>query len=126
MDRPGPKRANGEGAVEFTLGLPTFVGDDEEALREQARQNIVLYTGLPFFRALLRASGFAEEAALMEQGDGMGGMTDRFLDATCLIGTPDQCRQRLAAYRQAGVQLPILYPAVGVDAALEVIGTFAQ
>ncbi len=73
MDRPGPETGQRRGSGGIHARLTDFVGDDEEALREQARQNIVLYTGLPFFRALLRASGFAEEAALMEQGDGMGG-----------------------------------------------------
>jgi hypothetical protein len=51
--------------------VPTYVGDDLDALREVARQNLVLYTGLPFFKGLLRGSGFADEATLMEQGDGM-------------------------------------------------------
>src|SRR5215213_9976440 len=42
------------GPVDITLGLPTFIGDDLEALREAARQNLVLYTGLPFFQRLFR------------------------------------------------------------------------
>src|SRR5919112_4315714 len=32
------------GPVDITLGLPTFVGDDLEALREAVRQNLVLYS----------------------------------------------------------------------------------
>lgn len=122
----GRARSTGLGDLSMTLGIPAFVGDDIDAQRELARQNLVLYTGLPFFKGLLRVSGFAEEAARMEQGDGMGGLTDRFLDATCLIGTPAQCRERLEEYRAVGVELPILYPPVGVDAAREVIRVFRQ
>lgn len=122
----GRARAPGSGPLATTLGLPTYVGDNLEALREAARQNLVLYTGLPFFRALLRVSGFADEATLMEQGDGMAGLSDRFLEATCLIGTPEQCRERLAQYRAAGVEVPILYPPIGVDGAREVIRAFHQ
>lgn len=110
----------------MTHGLPTYVGDDIDALRDLARQYMVLYTGLPFFRALLRVSGFEDEAALMEQGEGMAGLTDRFLDATCLIGTVEQCQERLAEYRAAGVELPILYPPIGVDGAMETIRAFRQ
>lgn len=110
----------------MTHGLPVFVGDDAGAMREVARHNMVVYTGLPFFRELLRVSGFAEEAALMEQGEGMAGLSDRFLDATCLIGTVEQCKARLAEYRAAGVELPILYPPIGVDGARQVIQAFRQ
>ncbi len=122
----GRAKAPEAGPLTITLGLPTFVGDDLDVLRNVARQNLVLYTGLPFFKALLRVSGFADEAALMEQGDGMAGLSDRFLDATCLIGTPERCQERLAEYRAAGIELPILYPPIGVDGAREVIRAFRQ
>jgi len=39
------------------------------------------------------------------------------LDAICLIGPVAHCRERLAAYRDAGLDLPILWPAMGVDSA---------
>jgi alkanesulfonate monooxygenase SsuD/methylene tetrahydromethanopterin reductase-like flavin-dependent oxidoreductase (luciferase family) len=122
----GRAKASEADPLTITLGLPTFVGDDLDALRNVARQNLVLYTGLPFFKALLRVSGFADEAALMEQGDGMAGLSDRFLDATCLLGTPERCQERLAEYRAAGIELPILYPPIGVDRAREVIRAFRQ
>lgn len=122
----GRARAPELGPLKMTLGLPTYVGTDLEALREAARQNLMLYTGFPFFQRMLRASGFAEEATLMEQGDGMAGLTDRLLDATCLLGSPERCQERLAAYRSAGVDLPILYPPIGVNGAREVIQIFRQ
>ncbi len=86
----------------------------------------MLYTGLPFFQRMFRASGFAEEAALMEQGEGMAGLSDRLLEAVCLLGTPDRCRERLAEYREAGVGLPILYPPIGVEGARGVIQAFRR
>src|SRR5688572_843424 len=54
----GRAKASGLGPLDITLGLPTFVGDDLNAMRATARQNLVLYTGLPFFQRLFRASGF--------------------------------------------------------------------
>jgi hypothetical protein len=48
------------------------------------------------------------------------------LDAICLIGPVTRCRDRLAAYRDAGLDLPILWPAIGGDAAREVIQAFRQ
>src|SRR5829696_6688394 len=112
--------------VDITLGLPTFIGDDLEALREAARQNLVLYTGLPFFQRLFRDMGFAEEATLMGRGDGMASLSDRLLDAICLIGPLERCQERLAAFREAGVDLPILYPPIGVDGARQVLQAFRR
>jgi hypothetical protein len=44
----------------------------------------------------------------MEKGQGMASLSDRLLDATCPLGPMDQCRERLAAFRGAGVDLPNL------------------
>jgi probable F420-dependent oxidoreductase len=122
----GRAQAPDLGPVDTTLGLPTFVGDDLEALREAARQNLVLYTRLPFFQRLFRDMGFADEAALMERGEGMAGLSDRLLEAICLIGPMERCREQLAAFRESGVDLPILYPPVGVEGARQVVQAFRR
>ena len=48
------------------------------------------------------------------------------LDAICLIGLVSRCRDRLAEYHAAALDLPILWPGLGVDAAREVIAAFRQ
>jgi alkanesulfonate monooxygenase SsuD/methylene tetrahydromethanopterin reductase-like flavin-dependent oxidoreductase (luciferase family) len=58
----GRGRSGGRGKLELTLGLPTFVGDDIDALRRAARANLGFFTGFPFFQRLIRASGFTAEA----------------------------------------------------------------
>jgi alkanesulfonate monooxygenase SsuD/methylene tetrahydromethanopterin reductase-like flavin-dependent oxidoreductase (luciferase family) len=123
IDR-GRTKASGLGKLDVTVGLPTFVGDDVKAMRETARQNLGLYTTFPFFQRLFRASGFATEAAEMERGAGGAALSDRLLDAVCLLGPIARCREQLAAFRSAGVDLPILVPPVGVDAARVLIRGF--
>jgi hypothetical protein len=54
--------------LDLTLGLPTFLGNDLEAMRTAARQNLELFTTFPFFQRLFRAMGYTDEAALMERG----------------------------------------------------------
>jgi 5,10-methylenetetrahydromethanopterin reductase len=122
----GRAKSPGRAPVEITLGLPTFIGDDMEALRGAARQNLGLYTAFPFFQRLFRASGFAAEAAKAEQGAGGDSLSDRLLDAVCLIGPLSRCREQLAAFRAAGLELPILVPPIGVDGARAVIGAFRR
>jgi alkanesulfonate monooxygenase SsuD/methylene tetrahydromethanopterin reductase-like flavin-dependent oxidoreductase (luciferase family) len=120
------RAAPAAGLCDITLGLPTFIGDDLAALRDVARQNLVLYTFFPFFQHLFRASGFADEADQMERGAGAAALSDRLLDAICLLGPLERCRERLAAYRAAGVDLPILMPPIGVDGARGVIQAFRR
>jgi alkanesulfonate monooxygenase SsuD/methylene tetrahydromethanopterin reductase-like flavin-dependent oxidoreductase (luciferase family) len=107
-------------------GIPTFVGDDIEAMRDAARGNLALFTTFPFYQRMFRASGFAEEAAQAEAGAGGASLSDRLLDAVCLIGPTSRCRDQLAAFRAAGVDLPILSPPIGVDGARQVIRAFRR
>lgn len=108
------------------LAIERLVGDDLEAMRTAARQNLVLFTTFPFFQRLFRASGFTAEAAQMERGAGLASLTDRLLDAVCLLGPVERCREQLAAFRTAGVDLPILLPPIGVDGARAVIEAFRR
>ena len=110
--------------LEMTLGLPTFVGNDMAALMATARANLGLYTTLPFFQHLLHVSGFTAEAEKAKQGAGGDSLSDEFLDAVCLIGPVSRCRERLATFTAAGLDLPILVPPVGVDGARAVMSSF--
>jgi 5,10-methylenetetrahydromethanopterin reductase len=125
IDR-GRAKASGLGKVDVTVGLPVFVGDDVKATREAARANLGLYTTFPFFQRLFRASGFASEADQMEKGGGGASLSDRILDAVCLTGPMARCREQLAAFRSAGVDLPILVAPIGVDGARGVIKAFRR
>jgi 5,10-methylenetetrahydromethanopterin reductase len=125
IDR-GRAKAKGLGKLDITVGIPTYVGDDLEAMRDVARQNLGLFTTLPFFQRLFRASGFEAETAEMEKGAGGAALSDRLLDAICLIGPMERCREQLSAFRNAGVGLPILMPPIGVDGARGVIQAFKR
>jgi hypothetical protein len=51
---------------------------------------------------------------------------DRLLDAVCLLGPMARCSEQLAADRNAGVDIPILLPPAGVEAARAVIQAFRR
>ena len=59
-----------------------------------------------------------------EQGAGAGSLSNELLDSICLIGPIDRCTRRLAEYREAGVDLPILMAPLGVAGARDVISAF--
>jgi alkanesulfonate monooxygenase SsuD/methylene tetrahydromethanopterin reductase-like flavin-dependent oxidoreductase (luciferase family) len=73
---------------------------------------------------MMAEQGFADEAAAIAAAWSRGdreaadrAVSDDLIDATSIAGTPDQCRERIEAYRQSGIDLPILSPfARGPDA----------
>jgi hypothetical protein len=62
----------------------------------------------------------------MEKGEGAASLSDRLLDEICLIGPTERCQRRLADYRAAVVDMPILMPPLGVDGARAVINAFRR
>jgi alkanesulfonate monooxygenase SsuD/methylene tetrahydromethanopterin reductase-like flavin-dependent oxidoreductase (luciferase family) len=122
----GRTKAPGRSPLEIAHGIPTFIGDDIEAMRNAARANLALFTTFPFYQRMFRASGFTEEAAQAEAGAGGASLSDRLLDAVCLIGPISRCREQLAAFRAAGVDLPILSPPIGAEGARELIRAFRR
>ena len=57
---------------------------------------------------------------------GGAALSDRLLDAVCLLGPLARCREQLAAFRSAGTDLPILMPSVDVNGAHTLIKAFAR
>jgi alkanesulfonate monooxygenase SsuD/methylene tetrahydromethanopterin reductase-like flavin-dependent oxidoreductase (luciferase family) len=37
-------------------------------------------------------------------------VTDAMIEATSVVGTADQCREKIEAYRESGIDLPIVSP----------------
>ena len=58
-------------------------------------------------------SNGADIAAAFKRGDmeaANKGVTDAVVDATGVAGTPSQCRDKIEAYRDSGIELPIISP----------------
>ena len=62
----------------------------------------------------------------MEKGAGGAALSDRLLDAVCLLGPLARCREQLAVFRSSGVDLPILVPPIGLDGARAVMRAFRR
>ena len=102
--------------VEIAPSVQVYVGDDHEAARDLMRPFIALYVGgmgsreQNFYNRLVQLYGF-EDAALEIQnlyldGDRDGAMAaipTELIDAVSICGPKDHVRERLAAFRDAGV-----------------------
>jgi alkanesulfonate monooxygenase SsuD/methylene tetrahydromethanopterin reductase-like flavin-dependent oxidoreductase (luciferase family) len=103
--------------VAITVGVPAFIDDDRVRALDAARRALSFYASLPFYNRLLARSGFAAEAArVMEAAKRRdasamaAALTDKMADTVALIGPPARCVERLAEYRAAGAELPIIVP----------------
>ena len=96
-------------SVDVTTGLPTCISDDLGAARTTAKNNLAFYGNLPFYNKLFQNSGFTQETAALAKGQAEW-VSDRMAEEVSLVGPPSRCREQLAAFREAGIQLPIIVP----------------
>lgn len=109
LERGAVKAGRKASAVEITTGLPSCISDDLSAAKTAAKSNLAFYGSLPFYNKLFQNSGFVQEAAALAEGNSQG-VSDRMAEEISLIGSPSRCREQLAAFREAGIQLPIIVP----------------
>ncbi len=104
--------------VTITSLLPTAVADTRAEALDLMRPGLALYAGFfPRYNRLVAEHGFAEEAAAVAEAWSRGdraaaerAVSDEMVDATSIAGTPADCRERLEAYRQSGMDVPIISP----------------
>ena len=103
--------------ITVSLLIPTFLSEDLGAAREAARRFLTPYAGMPHYARMFRRSGFVQEAeavaeALVRRDPSAitAAVSDRLMDGVCLVGPLSRCKERLAAFREAGLTYPILAP----------------
>jgi alkanesulfonate monooxygenase SsuD/methylene tetrahydromethanopterin reductase-like flavin-dependent oxidoreductase (luciferase family) len=115
----GAQRSNRDvSGIAVTSLLPTVVADSRPEALAALRPGLAFYAGFfPRYNRLMAEHGFAEEAAAIAAAWARGdreaaerAVSDALIDATSVAGTPAQCRERIEAYRQSGIDVPILSP----------------
>lgn len=101
--------------VECIISIPTFISDDVDQARSAARYNLAYFSRLPYYRRQWRRCGFADEVNALQkawQQDNRRAaaalIPDRMVDEVCVFGPPEQCRDQLDAFRDAGATMPVL------------------
>lgn len=97
--------------IDITLGIPSVVSDDLELARKAGKRGLSGYLRFPFYQRLMTNNGFGDVIEKIKGGaDPAEVFSDEMLDAVALVGPAERCRERLEAYRKAGVSLPIIVP----------------
>ena len=99
--------------LEIVAAVPLAITDDAAKARDAFRGELARYLSLPFYRAMLEASG---HGASIEKFDAGQPADDVLVDALGAIGDAARCRAYVAAYRAAGVTLPAIRPITFPDA----------
>jgi 5,10-methylenetetrahydromethanopterin reductase len=115
----GAKRAGRDPRrIAVTSLLPTVVAESRREALDALRPGLAFYAGFfPRYNRLMAEHGFAEEASAIAKAWSRGdreaaerAVSDAMIDASSVAGTLDECREKIEAYRQSGVDLPILSP----------------
>ncbi len=117
-----PAIARGRGKVgkplegfEVVAAVPVALTADGEAVTALFKEELTRYLSLPFYRAMLAASGFGEELAAFDRDRNRHpspgrAVPDRLAEALGGIGNQNAIREYVAAYRRGGVTLPAVRP----------------
>lgn len=116
LARGGAKRDPDRAPLEVFAGGPVAIGDGLEGLRDAARARTALYVGgmgardRNFYNRIFRQYGYEAEAEQIQslfldgrKDEAAAAVPDEFLAATSLIGPEGWVRERIAAWREAGV-----------------------
>ena len=111
-----PHLAAARDGFEIAPTVHVLVGDDVEALRDSLKPMLALYVGgmgakgKNFYNSLFRRYGYEREADEIQelylggkQRDAAAAVPDEFVDRVALVGPKERIRDRLDAYRDAGV-----------------------
>ncbi len=98
---------------EVVAAVPLAISDDAAGALNAFRGELARYLSLPFYRAMLEASGLGKEIAAFDRS---GEVAEPLTRAVGAVGKPDAGRAFVRAYRDAGVTLPAIRPITSPDA----------
>jgi probable F420-dependent oxidoreductase len=118
---------------EVVARFQVAITDDKAAARNLVRAAFGGYVAAPVYNRFFEWVGFGDVARgvaqAFERGDRRGSalaMTDDFIDRVTILGTAEECRERLAEFVAAGITTPVLSPlAPGPEAAAAVFEALA-
>jgi probable F420-dependent oxidoreductase len=107
---------------DIVAAVPSAVTDDKASAYETMRSDLLTYWSLPFYRAMIERSGFAEDIARFDEAMQTGeverakaAISDRFLEDLTAIGSPDEVRAGIKRYADAGATSPGVGPVPKTD-----------
>ena len=100
--------------------VPAALTDDRAGAHGAMRKDLLPYFGLPFYRAMIERTGFAEDIQAYDRAAGnleamRGAISDAFLDELTAVGDETLLRAGIDRYRRAGASSPCIGPIPKTD-----------
>jgi alkanesulfonate monooxygenase SsuD/methylene tetrahydromethanopterin reductase-like flavin-dependent oxidoreductase (luciferase family) len=100
--------------------IPSAVGGDRGIVLDGIRSELHRYFGLPFYRTMFEAAGFAADiaaydAAASDREAQKLAISEDLIDQLCAIGDEEALRPAVQRYRAAGATNPVLTAIWGTD-----------
>jgi len=114
------------GAVTVAVYVRACVGQEEDVALSALRRAAGQYASYAAYRRQFEAVGLGAEAAAAAAAHRAGKpeeVPERLVRAVCLLGDPGRAVAGLQAYRDAGADLPVVYPVPCLDAFSSIMGT---
>src|SRR6476619_5182953 len=100
---------------DVVAAVPVGLTDDPDAARAAFRQDLIPYASLPFYREMLKRSGFEADIAGFDMGISAGdvesakaALSDELLAALSGIGSEEDVLETVTRYRDAGATSPCI------------------
>jgi alkanesulfonate monooxygenase SsuD/methylene tetrahydromethanopterin reductase-like flavin-dependent oxidoreductase (luciferase family) len=100
--------------------VPSAAGGDRATVLDGVRNELHRYFGLPFYRSMFEAAGFADDLAAYDRAAPdreaqKFAISEEFIEGLCALGDEDAVRRGVERYREAGATNPILTAVWGTD-----------
>lgn len=114
-------RAAGRDPARVTVAayVRACVGQEDEHALPVLRAAAAQYAAIPHYRRQFEEMGFRQEAMAAAEGR----VSDDFVRAVCVLGDAGQAQARLQRYRDAGADLPVVYPVPCLERTSSIEGT---
>jgi alkanesulfonate monooxygenase SsuD/methylene tetrahydromethanopterin reductase-like flavin-dependent oxidoreductase (luciferase family) len=120
-----------------------YISDNPDTARDAMRPMLALYVGgmgsreQNFYNRLVSSYGFEKEARTVQdlylegrRAEAMEALPEELIDSVSITGTREQARERIRAYRDAGVDTLIVSPMAGDvegrEQQLQIVAELAQ
>ena len=102
--------------IDTTLQIITCIHEDEEKARNRAKKTLGFYIAVgKIYREFLQSTGYSDEVKIINEEykkNGLDGLQElipeKMLDDLCIAGTPATAIKKLDAFRDVGIDLPII------------------
>ena len=102
--------------IDTALQIITCIHNDHEKATKRAKKTLSFYISVgKIYREFLQSMGYSEEIQIIYDEYKKGGLIglekfvpDKMIDDLCIAGTPDTAVKKLNAFRDVGIDLPII------------------